>query len=71
MDIYSKYLLYEASKNCPYYGKNKIYDTVFPIIDKTDIFLLILYLLFYKSYIAFHSLYFRTKLDEPPLFVRS
>ena len=57
MDIYSKYLLYEASKNCPYYGKNKIYDTAFPIIDKTDIFLPILYLLSFIFQII-HSLSF-------------
>ena len=51
-------------------AKNKIYDTAFPIIDKTDIFLLILYLLFFKSNFAFPSLYFLTKLDEPSLFLR-
>ena len=52
-------------------AKNKIYDTVFPIIDKTDIFLLIFYLLFFKSNFAVSPLILCTNPDEVPITNRS
>ena len=50
---------------------NKIYNTIFQITEKTDIFLLIFYLLFFKSNFVVSSLILRTNPDEVPITNRS